>query len=302
MNSYNRLGQRPKLKSALNVALILLGIFGLFRLFHSYRFGAQQPQRKVGKVMAVYGNHPVYERTLATHEEQSRRLGYPLFVFRNPVLDGYWNKLAVLLSVMLQELEKPADQRLEWLFWSDADTIVMNPNIPLEIFLPPPELPDVHLLLSKDWNGMNNGVFPIRVHPWSIHFLTAALSYPIVHPDVHLYWPDQSAMSNLIKDNEYFARSIVYCPLRWFNAYMRSPDGESPNPDSPEMYQVHPGDLLVHFPGTPADHLETTLGPYLGIAEARRAEWRAPLGRTEYVKETEAFWRKRLPPAAVQDV
>jgi hypothetical protein len=153
------------------------------------------------------------------------------------------------------------------------------------------------LLLTEDWNGLNNGAFPIRVHSWSVEFLTAAVSYPIVHPDVTLYWPDQSAMNNLFQENEYFARAVAYAPLRWFNAYMRSPEGESMNPDSPPQYKVHPGDLRVHFPGTPADHLEGTLGPYLDISEAHRAEWEVPLQGTEYMREIEAFWRKLLPPA-----
>ncbi|KAL4811738.1 hypothetical protein BDW67DRAFT_171377 [Aspergillus spinulosporus] len=297
MNTYSRRVQRPKLKSVLHVALFLLCIFSVFRLCQIYPgSGAHQPQRKIGKVMAIHGNHSIYERTLATHERQSYQFGYPLFVQRSPILDGYWNKLAVILSVMLQELAKPAEHRLQWLFWSDADTVVMNPNLPLEIFLPPPQLSEVHLLLTKDWNGLNNGVFPIRVHPWSVEFLTAALSYPVVHPDVPLYWPDQSAMNNLLRENEYFARSVVYCPLRWFNAYMRSPDGEELNPDSAPEYQVHPGDLLVHFPGTPADNLEQTLTPYLVIAEAHRPEWEALLDRTGYVRETDEFWRKLLPP------
>jgi hypothetical protein len=221
---------------------------------------------------------------------------------------------------MLQELAKPGDQQLEWLLyvnhldfdafafanlldvysWSDADTIVMNPNIPLETFLPPPQLSHIHLLLTKDWNGLNNGVFPICVHPWSVEFLTAAISYPIVHPDIPLYWPDQSAMNNLFQENEYFAHSVVYVPLRWFNAYMRSPDGEMLNSDSPPQYQVHPGDYLVHFPGTPAEHLERMLGPYLDIAEAHRAEWEVPREETQYTREIEAFWKKQTP--AVQEV
>ncbi|KAL2840618.1 hypothetical protein BJX68DRAFT_271567 [Aspergillus pseudodeflectus] len=300
MNTYGHRGQRPKLKCVLHAVLFLIGVFWVFRLFHNYPLGAQQPQPKVGKVMSVYGNHSVYERTLATHEQHGRHWGYPLFVLKRPILDGYWNKLAILLSVMLQELAKPVDQRLEWLFWSDADTIVMNPNIPLEIFLPPPQLSHIHLLLTKDWNGLNNGVFPIRVHPWSVELLTAAISYPIVHPDIPLYWPDQSAMNKLFQENEYFARSVLYCPLRWFNAYMRSPDGETLNPDSPPQYQVHPGYLLVHFPGTPAEHLEQTLVPYLDIAEAHRAEWEVPLEETQYTREIEDFWKKQIP--AVQEV
>ncbi|KAJ9249234.1 CAZyme family GT34 [Paecilomyces variotii] len=254
--------QRPRLKPILHVALVLLGFSWLLHSFHRYNSTENDvsplSRRKVGKVMAIYGNHTIYKRTMATHEKQSRRLG------------------------------------LEWLFWFDADTVIMNPYIPLETFLPPPQLSDIHLLLTKDWNGINNGVFPIRVHRWSVEFLTAAISYPVIHPDVYLHWPDQSAMSNLIQDNDYFSRSIIYCPLRWFNAYMRSPDGEELNPDSPPEYQVHPGDLLVHFPGTPADHLDQTLEPYLAIAEAHRAEWELPLEQTEYIEQTQEFWRPKL--------
>jgi hypothetical protein len=240
----------------------------------------------------IYGNNSIYERALDTHREHSRRLGYPLFVLRTPILDGVWNKYAILLSVLLQELEKPLDRRLQWLFWSDGDTVLMNPDMPLETFLPPPEFSDIHMLLTKDWNGMNNGVFPIRVHPWAVELLSAAIAYPVVRPDVELFWPDQSALANLLQENEYFSRSVVYCPLRWFNAYMRQPNGEGLNPDSPAYLQVHPGDLLVHFPGTPRDKLTETLEPYLAIAERHRPEWELPLERTGYIEETKRFWER----------
>ncbi|KNG79896.1 galactosyl transferase GMA12/MNN10 family protein [Aspergillus nomiae NRRL 13137] len=249
----------------------------------------------VGKVTMIYGNNSVYERALDTHKEHCRRLRYPLFVLRRPILDGVWNKYAILLSVLLQELEKPVDRQLQWLLWFDSDTVLMNPNMPLETFLPPAHLSDVHMLLTKDWNGMNNGVFFIRVHKWSVELLTAATAYPVVNPDVELYWPDQSALDNVFKENHYFSRSVVYCPLRWFNAYMRSPDGMAINPDSPADLQVHPGDLLVHFPGTGQDHLGQTLGPYIAIAEEHRAEWEPTLESTHYTEETESFWKKHAP-------
>lgn len=173
----------------------------------------------------------------------------------------------------------------------------MNPDMPLEVFLPPPRFPDVHILLSEDWNGMNNGVFLIRVHPWSIELLSAAIAYPVVNPDVPLFWPDQSALTNLFYENDYFARSVVYCPLRWFNAYMRSPDGKEPNPDSSPDLQVHPGDLLVHFPGTPSDKLTETMSPYITIAEMHQADWEQTLERTGYIEETNSFWGKVGRPA-----
>ncbi|PGH13257.1 hypothetical protein AJ80_06366 [Polytolypa hystricis UAMH7299] len=244
----------------------------------------------------LYGNHTIYERALRTHEEHSRRLGYPLVVLRDPILDGYWNKYAILMLAMLKELEKPADQRLQWLFWFDADTVLMNPNMPLETFLPPPHLADIHMLLTEDWNGMNNGVFLIRVHLWSIKLLSAATAYPVLNPKVDLFWHDQSALSNLFKDNAYLARPVVYCPLRWFNAYMRAPNGEGLNLDSPAHLQVHPGDLLVHFPGTPREKLEETLNPYIAIAEEHRPEWELPLESTEYIETTKLFWNHTKSP------
>ena len=71
---------------------------------------------------------------------------------------------------------------------------------------------------------------------------------------------------------------------------MRSKDGRSPNPDSPRRYQVKPGDLLVHFPGTLREDLNITLGPYMDIAEAHEAEWEPGLEETGYIQETERFW------------
>ena len=63
----------------------------------------------------LYGNNSVYERAFRTHEEHSRRLGYPLLTLRKLVLEGVWNKYFVLLSAIVQELEKPVDRRLQWL-------------------------------------------------------------------------------------------------------------------------------------------------------------------------------------------
>lgn len=73
------------------------------------------PQPTIAKVTAIFGNISIYDRTVYTHKEHSRRLGYPLIVLRENVLDGNWNKMAILLRVLPQELEKPPDKRLQWL-------------------------------------------------------------------------------------------------------------------------------------------------------------------------------------------
>lgn len=73
------------------------------------------PQAVIGKVTMLYGNSSVYERAFQTHQEHSRRLGYPLMALRSPVLDGVWNKYFALLSVLVRELEQAPDRRLQWL-------------------------------------------------------------------------------------------------------------------------------------------------------------------------------------------
>ncbi|EED11621.1 conserved hypothetical protein [Talaromyces stipitatus ATCC 10500] len=176
-----------KFGTFLRLGVVLAGIYWLFKLYLHYQRRVRQPQPNVGKVTMVYGNNSIYERAVNTHKVHSRRFDYPHFILRRPILDGVWNKYAILLSVLLRELEKPAERRLQWLFWTDADTVLMNPNLPLETFLPPPDVLNVHLLLTKDWNGMNNGVFPIRVHPWSVELLSAALAYPVMNPNVELF-------------------------------------------------------------------------------------------------------------------
>lgn len=69
----------------------------------------------VGKVMMIYGDNPVYRRAVETHRYHCDRLGYPLFLLQTQILDGVWNKLGYLSSLIVQELEKPEGERLKWL-------------------------------------------------------------------------------------------------------------------------------------------------------------------------------------------
>ena len=46
----------------------------------------------------------------------------------------------------------------------------MNPQTPLEVFLPPQTngsscLKNIHLLMAANWDGLNSGAFALRVHP-----------------------------------------------------------------------------------------------------------------------------------------
>jgi hypothetical protein len=79
----------------------------------------------------------------------------------------------------------------------------MNYKIPLEIFLPPPNLyPHINCLVTDDHRGLNNGVFFLRVNDWSVWLMTAVLGYQKANcrPAGKLRTQDQGALENIIKE------------------------------------------------------------------------------------------------------
>ncbi|KAK5114035.1 hypothetical protein LTR85_010341 [Meristemomyces frigidus] len=244
------------------------------------RLGART---RIGKCTILFNGNSFWERAIRTHEQHDRLHGYRLHVLRQNLLDDVWSKPAYILSLLLRELAKPESDRLEWLFWVDADTIILNPYIPIETFLPPPgsEFDDVHLMYSSDWNGLNNGVFPIRVNQWSVQLLSAIVAFRYYRPEDPLVFRDQSAMNTLMQEPK-FARNIVNTPQRWFNAYQ----GE--HNETLQPYQIRRGDLLVHFAGVPGR--EERMGYWLDRAEQHLDDWEIPVKSTSYPVEAKDFW------------
>ncbi|TKA25888.1 hypothetical protein B0A50_05643 [Salinomyces thailandicus] len=243
------------------------------------RLGART---RIGKCTILFNGNSFWERSIRTHEQHDKMHGYRLHVLRQKLLDDVWDKPAYILSLLLRELSKPDAERLEWLFWVDADTIILNPHIPIETFLPPPgEFDDVHLMYSNDWNGLNNGVFPIRVNQWSVDLFSAIVSYRYYRPEDPLVFRDQSAMNSLMNEPR-FSKNIVNAPQRWFNAYQ----GE--HNETLQPFQIRRGDLLVHFAGVPAR--EERMGYWLERAEQHLDDWEIPVKSTSYPQEARDFW------------
>ncbi len=57
----------------------------------------------------------LYERALDTHVQHALKHGYPMYMARENAADGMFNKIAYILDVLLNELFKPADERVDWL-------------------------------------------------------------------------------------------------------------------------------------------------------------------------------------------
>jgi hypothetical protein len=129
------------------------------------------------------------------------------------MLRGLWSKHAYIMSIIGNELAKPESERLKWVLWHDRDTVLMNPQIPLDIFVPPsPAFDHIHMLVTNDRNGLNNGVFLARVSAANLKFFASALSIREYQPEIQLKYTEQSGMEEVIKRVSCLCLTILKFP------------------------------------------------------------------------------------------
>ena len=102
--------------------------------------------------------------------------------------------------------------------WFDADSILFNVDVPWNIFFPPPEFSHVHFLGTKDQNGFNAGMLFVRVHKWTVNMLAQVITIRETHPDVDLWFEDQSAFTWALERPGY-AEHAIYQPHNWWNSF-----------------------------------------------------------------------------------
>ncbi|EUC42720.1 glycosyltransferase family 34 protein [Bipolaris oryzae ATCC 44560] len=261
---------------------------------------------KIGKATASFGPHdPTYEAAISSHHPHDALHGYPHFILRERMLPGLWSKHAFLLTLIGTELSKPADHRLHWIFWHDRDTILMNPNIPLEIFLPAQQKEvgrnktgsDVNLIVTNDRHGLNNGVFFLRVGEWAVRFLSASLSLKEWDANVQLKYSEQSAME-IVGERPHFSQNIFHVPQRWFNAYPPPSTTTTTTTTTTTSAPVaapsaaRKGSLLIHFASNRDGKRPERMAQWQRVAGSPGNEWNKPLNETRYVSEIAEFWER----------
>ncbi|KHN96575.1 uncharacterized protein MAM_05518 [Metarhizium album ARSEF 1941] len=242
--------------------------------------------RRVAKVSMVYGTpNRMHEGALRSHERHAARWGYPVHVLRHEAGAGFWTKQTYLLATIVRELAKPAGERVEWIMCVEADSVVLNPEIPVEIFLPPRDMADIHVVATRDWDGLTAGVFFVHVHPWSVTMFREAVGYPQYNQGADPgYDADQEAIARLFAmttggpDGTGYADGVVYIPRPFLNAHELGGGSETDK-----------GCFLVHFPGT-EDLRWPLMARYLRTVETTPSEWEMPLAETAYAKKTNLFW------------
>lgn len=283
--------QRPMHRYALAffVAVFFLGMWIMFpsdmaqidrmspdSISHS---SLSEPPRIAVMTMLYGKRNTLYERAIKSHERHAARQGLPIHILQNKVAEGFWNKPSYILSLLIAEAAKDPAERATWMMWVDGDSIILDPELSSSMFLPPPDFDYVNYLVAKDQNGMNTGIFFLRVCDWSIRFMAKALAYPLFHPDVDLgRSADQLAMELVANETE-FRDGTLFQPRVWYNTY-----------EFKHGYEGKMGRLLVHFPGLEEDrwyHMQK----WLDIIEGpQAAEWTLPLDQTEYPEEIDRFW------------
>ncbi|USW54831.1 Putative glycosyltransferase 34, nucleotide-diphospho-sugar transferase [Septoria linicola] len=230
------------------------------------------------------------QAVLQTHRDHAELQGHSMHVLDRQIMHGMWSKLSYMLMLVLEELAKPEDERMKWLFWFDLDIIVMNRNVPLDVFLPPEDgFSHINLLVTNDHNGLNSGSFFLRVSEWAVKYLIDIIALHSYKPEFKLKYSDQSAQEVMTLDTRYKANTL-YVPQRWFNAY------RGPRNDREQLVRgekvpantIKAGDLQLHFAGKKVKHLIPT---YLALAANNSMGWEMPLKKTKLQMEIALFWK-----------
>ena len=278
----------------------------------------QSSSARMGTVTAHFGSpQEHYQKALETHLLHSLVHDTSLKVMCSPIIDDLWNKPAFILSILLEEMMKPAEERLEWIFWVDRDTLILDQCRSLSSFLPLKEGfiqydqhsdsggdvvrkedkvsaddDETHLLVTNDWNGLNNGVFLVRVNQWAIELFSDIVAFRHYKPNVSLPFTEQSAMEITMNEPK-FRRNVQLVPQEWFNTYPKgSPTEfeEKDNEEDLEVYHARRGDFLLHFAGRSGK--DRLINEWVKMLERRRSPWQPEQVQRNVIPSILAFWTK----------
>lgn len=260
---------------------------------------------RVATVTAHFGEpQEHWQKAFRTHLLHSLIHGTEVRVLCNAIVDDLWNKPAFILDLLMQEMMKPANKRLEWIQWVDRDTLILDQCRPITNFLPPdrPRFESwwerdqtqqdnsTNLLVNNDLNGLNNGVFLLRVGHWAIELFTAILAFRHYKPEVELPFTEQSAMEHVLNTPQ-FKEQTRFVPQHWFNAYENGGPllfEEREDAEGMEENQARRGDYLVHFAGN--TDKRTAIEEWTTMLDRLDDVWERGNVLRDVTGEIETFW------------
>ncbi|KAF1935712.1 hypothetical protein EJ02DRAFT_116604 [Clathrospora elynae] len=235
-----------------------------------------------------------YQRAILSQMFHSAVHGTSTHVLCEQLSDGAWNKIAFLLNLVMNEMLKPQDERLEWIMWIDRDAILLDACRPLSNFVPPatPEFDKINLITNNDSWGLNAGVFIFRVNEWSIQLFNTILAFRYFRPDEELILAEQTAMEKIISE-EKFKDGVVRVPWYWFNAYPDEGDSvksyrDGLEPNNLEWFRARKGDFVVHFAGD--DGRNRRMPDWLDMLQDLGNVWENGDALRDITSEISSYW------------
>ncbi len=181
------------------------------------------------------------EPGMASKRDYAKRHGYTFLEGGEDVWDRKkpipWSKIRFILKYL---------NEYDYLFWSDGDVIITNPDLCLEDHILPLLPKSKDMLWCRDACGnLNNGNVLFRgKSAWVKDFLERCYAQDdLTH---HIWW-DNAAFCRLYETNMVDRSMIETClNSRLFNSYLFSRSNTAGDPAA-DLYK--PGDFLVHFAG-----------------------------------------------------
>jgi hypothetical protein len=181
-----------------------------------------------------------------------------------PKADGRlrrWDKLLALNRTLHSQPDGT------WVLWLDCDALFTSVNASWQELIPSP--PWHHLVLSKDCNGPNSGVFLIKNTKFGRSFLqqvydtAAKLDFMPLHG---LY--DQAYITHLIDTQPSIARRVSWAPQKRLNAFYMDVCGA----------QWQEGDWILHQVNCHDQRTHGCNSKFIKMAHNAVHKWERPIG------------------------
>jgi len=136
--------------------------------------------------------------------------------------------------------------KYQWIMWMDMDAFFMRMDIDVRKFI---DGSDKDVIISKDWHGINMGVFFIRNSKYTFALLDEMWKAP---RRWWIPWEEQSALMKITDPKYSFARArehlkhFEFVAQREINSY----PGQFAYGNRKSLYRV--GDFIAHFPNCKA--------------------------------------------------
>lgn len=203
------------------------GLVLFFLSLSCYCFGVG----KIAVVTLAVGEkyHEAVSLGIENKRQYCQKHGYDFICGFNSLDDSRfpaWSKVLLLLNVL-------ENKEYEWVFWTDADSLIMDFGKPLEDFIDP----NYDFIINKEFTWVCSGEFFLKNNDWSRDFMKLVYS----HSECWMHPYEQIAINIELGRPEIQAHTKIF-PAKEINAFNPENYGGG---DPSICYE--PGDFIIHF-------------------------------------------------------